>query len=168
MQRAAELLVSEVLAKEKERSISQEEMGGSCREIDDEVLGKYKVKVSKRGAGEPSEWRVKKYQPRKIDKDCWARIFSWFREYDLQRKQGMQEEPDGRGGDARTTRHLWMVQRKGPFIKAAEKRMSTSRSTGPQGEEIQRTYDYVIAGRSLRGKIRNVEAVEDFENHTRR
>ena len=23
--------------------------------------------------------------------DCWARIFSWFREYDLQRKQGVQE-----------------------------------------------------------------------------
>ena len=36
-------------------------------------------------------WRVKKYQPRKWSEDCWARIFSWFREYDLQCKQGMQE-----------------------------------------------------------------------------
>ena len=27
----------------------------------------------------------------KMDEDCWAKIVSWFREYDLQRKQGTQE-----------------------------------------------------------------------------
>ena len=43
--------------------------------------------------------RVKKYQTRKWSDDCWARFFSWFREYDLQRKQGMKGEPDGKGGD---------------------------------------------------------------------
>ena len=35
--------------------------------------------------------RTKKYRPRKWSEDCWARIFFWFREYHLQRKQGMQE-----------------------------------------------------------------------------
>ena len=36
--------------------------------------------------------RVKKYQPRKCGEDCWARIFSCFKEYyNLQRKQGMHE-----------------------------------------------------------------------------
>ena len=56
--------------------------------IEEEVLEKNKVEVSTRGAtigrGEPSEWRivhrVKKKQPRKWSEDCWARIFSWFRE----------------------------------------------------------------------------------------
>ena len=65
------------------------------KKIEEDVLEKYQVEVSKRGAykgrGEPSEWRMvqraKKYQPRKWSEDCWARIFS----YDLQRKQGMQE-----------------------------------------------------------------------------
>ena len=65
----------------------------------EEVLEKYKVKVSKSGAikgrGEPSEcWmvqRVKKYQPQQWGEDCWAKTFWWFRDYDLQRKQGMQE-----------------------------------------------------------------------------
>ena len=32
--------------------------------------------------------RVKKYQARKWGEDCWARLFSWFRETNL---QGMQE-----------------------------------------------------------------------------
>ena len=35
--------------------------------------------------------RVSKYQPRKCGEDCWARIFSCFKEYNLQRKQGMHE-----------------------------------------------------------------------------
>ena len=68
--------------------------------IENEVLKKYNVEVSKRGAskeeGEPSEsrmvQRVEKYQPRKWDEGCWASIFSWFREYNLQRKQGMQKK----------------------------------------------------------------------------
>ena len=35
--------------------------------------------------------RVRTYETRKWCEDCRAKIFSWFREYDLQRKQGMQE-----------------------------------------------------------------------------
>ena len=74
-------------------------MFGNMRKIEEEILGKYKVEDSKRGAhrgrGEPLEWRMvltgKKYQPRKRGEDCWARIFSLFREYDLQRKQGTQK-----------------------------------------------------------------------------
>ena len=31
-----------------------------------------------------------KYEPCQMGEDCWARIFSWFREYDLQQKKGMQ------------------------------------------------------------------------------
>ena len=41
------------------------------------------------GVGDGPE--SQKYQPRKWSEDCWARIFSWFREYDLQRKESMQE-----------------------------------------------------------------------------
>ena len=35
--------------------------------------------------------RVRTYETRKWCEDCRARIFSWFREYGLQRKQGMKE-----------------------------------------------------------------------------
>ena len=83
--------------------------GGStnCRTLEEEVLEKCDVDVSKRGVykgrGEPSEWRmvqkVKKYQPRKLVEDCWARIFSWFRENDLQGKKGVQEIQTEKGGD---------------------------------------------------------------------
>ena len=40
-----------------------------------------------KGRGDPLEWRiaqlVKRYQPRKWGEDCWARIYSFFREYSL-------------------------------------------------------------------------------------
>ena len=73
--------------------------GGLLEKFKDEVLQKYKVEDSARetyrGRGAPSEWRtvrrVNEYQSRKWGGDCWARIFSGFREYILQRKQGMQE-----------------------------------------------------------------------------
>ena len=35
--------------------------------------------------------RVKNMSARKWCEDSWARIFVWFREYDLQGRQGMQE-----------------------------------------------------------------------------
>ena len=41
---------------------------------------------------------------------------------------------------------------------------STCRSRGPNGELIERPYDYVIASRSLRGKITKLEVAEDFES----
>ena len=50
------------------------------------------------------------------------------------------------------------------FIEAAEAGISTWRSTGPKGELIERTYDYVMASRSSHGKIKNMEVVEDFES----
>ena len=67
--------------------------------IEEEVLDKYKVVDSKRevyrGRGAPPEWRLvrrsQKYRLRKWSEDCWARIFSWIREYNLQRKRSMQE-----------------------------------------------------------------------------
>ena len=34
--------------------------------------------------------RVKKYRPRQWGEDCWARIFSSFRDFYLHRKKGMQ------------------------------------------------------------------------------
>ena len=39
--------------------------------------------------------RINKFQPRKWGADCWARNLSWFREYILQRKQGMQKGSTG-------------------------------------------------------------------------
>ena len=63
--------------------------------IEEEVLDEYKVENSKReayrGRGALLEWRLvrrsKKYRVRKWSENCWARIFSWFREYNLQRIQ---------------------------------------------------------------------------------
>ena len=90
------------------RSISQEETDEFCKRIaeniEDEVLENTRWRIAKReayrGRGVPSEWRmvrrIKKYQLRKWSEDCWARIFSWFREYNLQRKQGLQEGQTGK------------------------------------------------------------------------
>ena len=48
----------------------------------------------------------------------------------------------------------------------APKEASTCRSKGPKGEWIERTYDYVIASGSLKGKISQMEVAEDFESRT--
>ena len=45
---------------------------------------------------------------------------------------------------------------------------SSCRSTGPKGERIERTCDYVIASGSLKGKIIEMEVVEDFESRQHR
>ena len=45
----------------------------------------------------------------------------------------------------------------------APKGASTCRSKGPKGEWIERTYDCVIACGSLKGKISQMEVVEDIE-----
>ena len=60
------------------------------------MLEKYKVEVSKRGAykgkGEPSDGPgSKEISTSKMGVHCWARIFSWFRDHDLHRRQDMQE-----------------------------------------------------------------------------
>ena len=68
--------------------------------MEEEVLDKYHVEESKKGAfkgsGNPLEWkrvrRSKKYRIGKWREDCWARLFSLFREYNLQRPQSKQEE----------------------------------------------------------------------------
>ena len=80
------------------RSINQEGTNHVWKQLSEtmqqEVLGKVPSEAYK-GTGEPSGWRVvqrvKTYQPRKRGEDCWAKTFLWFREYDLQRKKGMQE-----------------------------------------------------------------------------
>ena len=68
--------------------------------MEEEVLDKHKVEDSKReafrGRGAPLEWKRvrsnKKYRIRKWGEDCWARIFSLFREYSLQRLESKPEE----------------------------------------------------------------------------
>ena len=57
---------------------------------------------------------------------------------------------------------LWFKE-KCMFIKAPEQEISNCRSTGPTGEKIEGSCDYVVASRSLQGKIKNMERVEDFE-----
>ena len=69
--------------------------------MEEEVLDKYKVEESKReafrGWGAPP-WneggcaKTRNTALRKWGEDCWARIFSLFREYNLQRRQSKQEE----------------------------------------------------------------------------
>ena len=46
----------------------------------------------------------------------------------------------------------------------APKEASTSRSKCSKGELIERTYDYVIACHSLKGKISQMKVVEDFDS----
>ena len=42
--------------------------------------------------------------------------------------------------------------------------MSTCRLKGPKDVWIERTYDYVVASGSLKGKISQMKVVEDFES----
>ena len=86
------------------RSPNQSEMDlcwkNLAERMEEEVLDKYKVEESKKGAftgrGDPLEWksvrRNKRFKIRKWREDCWARIFSLFREFFLQRLQSKQEE----------------------------------------------------------------------------
>ena len=46
----------------------------------------------------------------------------------------------------------------------APKEAPTCRSKGPKDEWIERTYDCVVASGGLKGKIAQVEVVEDFES----
>ena len=46
----------------------------------------------------------------------------------------------------------------------APKETSTCRSKGTKGAWIERTYNYVIACNSLKGKIAQMKVVEDFES----
>ena len=81
---------------------------------------------------------------------------------------------------ARTTRHpcQWLVmptldpkhvrnnlwfKEKCMFIDGPEGRNRHLPIHGPQGELIERMFDYVIASRSLQGKFKNMEVAEDFE-----
>ena len=68
--------------------------------MEEEVLDKYKVDDSERGAcrgrGSLLEWRrvrrSRKNRLRKWREDCWARIVTLFRDYNLQRLQSMHED----------------------------------------------------------------------------
>ena len=46
----------------------------------------------------------------------------------------------------------------------APKEASTCRSKGPTGEWIERTHNCVIASGSFKGKVSQMEVVEDFES----
>ena len=68
-------------------------------EIEEDVLNKYNVENitrTYRGRGAPLEWglvrRRKKYRQGKWVEDCWARIFSWFGECNLQRLHSMHDD----------------------------------------------------------------------------
>ena len=89
----------------KRRGFSQSEMDLRWRNLaermEEEVVNKYEVEESKReafrGRGATLEWRrrvhkSKKHRIRKWRENCWARIFSLFREHNLQRLQSKQEE----------------------------------------------------------------------------
>ena len=79
------------------RRMSQQEMDQCWKKLAEkmevEVLDKYKVEDSKRGAyrGRDSslEWRPvrksREYRIRKWREDCWTRVVALFREYNLQR-----------------------------------------------------------------------------------
>ena len=86
------------------RAMSQIEVD-ECRtkiagKIEEEVLSNHKVedstKEAYRGRSVPMEWilvrRNMQYRIRKWGEECWARIFSWFREYNLQRAHCMKED----------------------------------------------------------------------------
>ena len=68
-----------------------------AEKIEEEVWDEYKVDGSKReackGRGAHPEWRLvrrrKNYPLRQWSEDCQAKIFSWFREYNLQREHSM-------------------------------------------------------------------------------
>ena len=86
----------------RRRSLNQSETN-LCWKIlaereEEEVLDKYKVENTKKILlqGEVTPWNGEGYaKTLKIGKwreDCWARIFSFFREYNLQRLQSKQEE----------------------------------------------------------------------------
>ena len=81
----------------------------------------------------------------------------------------------------RTNRHSWLIacdanmcpedskkslrfRSRHMFIKAPREGVSTGRSKGPNGELIERTYDYVVASHGLQEEIKNMEVVEDFES----
>ena len=85
------------------RSIHQEEVDHFgkelCGKILEEVLEKYKVEDTKKGAyknRERLEWRifkrVHKYQSGKWCEDCWARIYAWHWEYSLQRSKNRRRQ----------------------------------------------------------------------------
>ena len=97
------------------RGLNQDEMDHCWKKLvesmEEEVLDKYKVEDSKRGAyrgrGFPLKWRrvrrSKKYRIRKWREDCWTKIVALFREYNLQRRQSTHEdsteEEEKKGGN---------------------------------------------------------------------
>ena len=53
------------------------------------------------------------------------------------------------------------------LIEAPEEGISTCRPTGPKGELIEITFDSVSVRGSLRGEIKKIEVVQDFESRPR-
>ena len=67
-----------------------------AEKMEDEVLDKYKVEDSKREAfkvrSAQLEWRRVRENKRYWREDCWERIFSLHKEYNLQRQQSKQDQ----------------------------------------------------------------------------
>ena len=57
---------------------------------------------------------------------------------------------------------MWFQGRQ--MFVVVPKEASTCRSKGPKGEWIERTYDYVIACNSFKGKNPHMKVVKDFES----
>ena len=100
--------------------------------MEEDVLDKCKVEESKRGAftgrSDPLIWRKvrknKRYKIRKWVEDCWARVFSWCREYNLQRSQRKQEES--------TVEEEMKQQQRMTIIERSEKENQIKRKDGCQ------------------------------------
>ena len=56
---------------------------------------------------------------------------------------------------------VWLKDRS-MFIEAKGGGISACRFNGPNGETIERTFNDVIASRSLQSKIKDMEVMEDF------
>ena len=79
----------------------------------------------------------------------------------------------------RTTKHPWLIAcganmspedfekslwfRKEQMYVMAPEGVSTCRSRNAKGEWVEKVYDYVIACRSLEGRISDMQVLEDFE-----
>ena len=103
--KSSSVLVEDTEAMIGWRAMSQLEVDECWTKIagttEEGVLNMYKEECTKReayrGRGAPLDWRLvqrsMKYRILKWCEDCWARIFSWFKEHTLQRIQSMQEGP---------------------------------------------------------------------------
>ena len=67
-------------------------------------------------------------------------------------------------GPKKSEKSQWCKGKTHVFLKRQQAGTSTCRPTDPGGELVERTCDFVIARKRLRGSIEKMEVVEDFES----